>query len=66
MPAKVFISCGQSVPEELKVARQVSEWLNKQGYRTCVALDAPTFAELNTQVISELKGFGIFSFYQFC
>jgi hypothetical protein len=65
MPAKVFISCGQSAPEELKVARNVSEWLKKQGYLTYVALDVPTFAELNTQLIGELKSSEYYLFINF-
>lgn len=65
MPAKVFISCGQSTPEEIKVAEEVRSWLKSEGYDTFVALDVPTFTELNTQLIRELKSSEYYLFINF-
>lgn len=65
MSAKVFISCGLSLPEEIKVAEDVSAWLKDEGYDPFVALEVPTFAELNTQLIRELKSSEYYLFINF-
>jgi hypothetical protein len=65
MPAKVFISCGLSSPEEIKVAEDARAWLKSQGYNPFVALDVPTFAELNTRLIDELKSSEYYLFINF-
>lgn len=65
MAAKVFVSCGLSNPEEVKVAEEVRRWLKSEGYDPFVALEVPTFAELNTQLIRELKSSEYYLFINF-
>lgn len=55
MPAKVFISCGQAPDEEQKMAKELSDWFDREGYKPYVATQVPTIPEINNEILSELK-----------
>lgn len=65
MPAKVFISCGQSSHEERQAARDVKTWFETKEFRPYVAVEVNTIPDLNRQVIEELKSSDYFVFINF-
>jgi hypothetical protein len=65
MPAKVFISCGQSTTEEREAARDVKTWFKTEKFRPYLAVEVNTIPDLNRQVIEELKSSDYFVFINF-
>jgi hypothetical protein len=65
MPAKVFISCGQATAEERKLARQLHDWFESEGYCPYVAIEAQSILDLNAGIIGELKTSDYYLFINF-
>lgn len=65
MPAKVFISCGQSSLEERKVAQQLGDWFKSKGYNPYVAIEVQSILDLNSGIIGELKTSDYYLFINF-
>ena len=65
MAGRVFISCGQSNPQEIEVATQISTWLSLQGFNSYVAIQTESILELNTGIITELKRSDFYLFINF-
>jgi len=56
MPGKVFISCGQSSQNERDVAARIQHWFEDNGFEPYVAINVQTIQDVNSGIISELKG----------
>lgn len=65
MAARVFISCGQAIPEERLAAQNISDWLRSQGYQPYVAVNVQTIPELNSGIIGALKESDYYLFIDF-
>jgi hypothetical protein len=65
LPAKVFISCGQSTTEEREAARDVKTWFETKEFRPYVAIEVNNIPDLNKQIIEELKSSDYFVFINF-
>lgn len=65
MPAKVFVSCGQAVPEERRVAEQIGIWLDAEGFIPYVATETQTLLDLNSDIIAELRTSDYYLFINF-
>lgn len=57
MPGKIFISCGQSTPEEQKLAEEIQTWLSSGGggFHPYVAITTQSIQDVNNGIIGELK-----------
>jgi len=65
MKSKIFISCGQANANEVKVANEVSTWLNSEGYQPYVAIETQSILDVNSGIISELKSSDYYIFINF-
>lgn len=55
MRSRIFISCGQHSPREVKIARRVAELLDSHGFDPYVAKEVQNVFEINSGIIGELK-----------
>jgi len=65
MPAKVFISCGQSSEEEIRTAKELEEWFKGKGYQPYVAKQAQSIYDVNRAIIEELESADYYVFIDF-
>lgn len=55
MPAKVFISCGQTLDAEKEFAKKLSDWFSAKGFNPYVAIDAQSINDINNSIIWNLR-----------
>jgi hypothetical protein len=65
MRSRVFISCGQSCPEERELASKVGNLLTARGFDVYIAIDVQTILEINSRIIQELKNSDCYLFINF-
>lgn len=63
--SKIFISCGQANANEIKVANEISTWLNSVGYKPYIAIETQSILDVNGGIISELKSSDYYIFINF-
>lgn len=65
MPGKIFISCGQANEKEIKVAKQLAEWLKSENFNPYVAINTQSIQDLNFAIISNLKSADYYIFIDY-
>jgi hypothetical protein len=65
MPARVFISCGQTTDEERGVASDLEKWFRSGGYDPYVAVQVQTIGDLNAGIIGVLNATDYYLFVNF-
>jgi len=62
---KVFISCGQASPPEIRVAKKIGRFLKGRGFRFYIAKEVQTVFEINSEIIRQLKASDCYLFINF-
>src|SRR5690349_20052762 len=66
LKSRVFISCGQSTPEEQQTANKISAMLEERGFAPYVAKNVQTVFEIDSGIIRELKNSDCYLLITFC
>jgi hypothetical protein len=66
MPGRVFISCGQAIDAERRVAGEVEQWFHSKGFTPHVAIATQSLADVNSGIIGELRRADFYVFIDFC